>query len=273
MSATAHADEEVGSPMSDRIRHTPPHTPAGAEGFALILAMLALMLLTTLGIALSLTTTTEVQIAANYKWSQQALYNAEAGLEAGKAILSRIPGEDWTGIMPGRRNEGWTMAEQKNAPPAPVDSSAERNFENGGCDSRGAGVGYGTVLSHGGTRWENVSSVGGERLPGAFTLWIRRPVVLMQASAADGSAQYTDYSEDNGTAILTAEGTAPFQGSASGSAFLQENRSVRILEMKVTLINKDCMDETPQAGHKSLGTNVFTCARSKDPDPTVSEVE
>jgi len=142
-----------------------------------------------------------------------------------------------------------------------VDSLAERNFENNGCDNRGHGMGYGTVLSINGVRYENVSTLNGKRLPGAFTLWIRRPVVIMQAAAPDGSAQFTDYSKDNATAILTAEGTAPFAGAAGGSAFSAENRSVRVLELKVTSLLKSCMDETPQEGHKSLGTNVVTCNR------------
>jgi len=46
------------------------------RGFALILAILSLMLLTFLGLTLATTTSTELQIATNYRWSQQALYNA-----------------------------------------------------------------------------------------------------------------------------------------------------------------------------------------------------
>ena len=57
---------------------------AGEGGFALILAILSLMLLTFLGLTLAATTSTELQIATNYRWSQQALYNAEAGIEAAR---------------------------------------------------------------------------------------------------------------------------------------------------------------------------------------------
>ena len=60
----------------------------GERGFALILAILSLMLLTFLGLTLATTTSTELQIATNYRWSQQALYNAEAGLEAARIVLS-----------------------------------------------------------------------------------------------------------------------------------------------------------------------------------------
>ena len=61
-------------------------------GFALILAILSLMLLTFLGLTLAATTSTELQIATNYRWSQQALYNAEAGLEAAKLLLAQVAG-------------------------------------------------------------------------------------------------------------------------------------------------------------------------------------
>jgi len=46
------------------------------RGFALILAILALMLLTFLGLTLATSTSTELRIATNYRWNQQALYNA-----------------------------------------------------------------------------------------------------------------------------------------------------------------------------------------------------
>jgi Tfp pilus assembly protein PilX len=43
------------------------------SGFALILAILALLLLTFLGLTLTATTSTEMQIANNYRYAQQAL--------------------------------------------------------------------------------------------------------------------------------------------------------------------------------------------------------
>src|SRR5216683_6005882 len=74
----------------------------GESGFALILAILALMLLTTLGLALAAITSTELQIATNYRWSQQALYNAEAGVEVGKIILRSVQ-PDWAAVLPPAR--------------------------------------------------------------------------------------------------------------------------------------------------------------------------
>ena len=68
------------------------------EGFALILALLALMLLTSLGLSLSATTSTELQIATNHRWSEQARYNAEAGIEYGRQLLTTV--NSWESILP-----------------------------------------------------------------------------------------------------------------------------------------------------------------------------
>jgi Tfp pilus assembly protein PilX len=187
-----------------------------AAGFALVLALLALMLLTFLGLTLATTTSTELQVAANYRWSQQAYYNAEAGLEAAKIILRRV--QDPTQILPIARTGTWQ--EYTASPSAPgttaVSSRATRNFENFRCDKRGNGVGYGTVVDDNGTGspYENVRTMFGSNLQGAFTIWVRRPVV----SAAGNLSDYNG--SDN--VIITAEGVAPDPRSP--------NRAVRVLE-------------------------------------------
>ncbi len=67
--------------MDTRDKSDRPRRRADEEqGFALVLAILALLLLTFLGLTLAVNTTTELQIATNFKWSQQALFNAEAGV-------------------------------------------------------------------------------------------------------------------------------------------------------------------------------------------------
>jgi hypothetical protein len=258
--------EEVTRPMRDPNRSR----DRGSDGFALILAILALMLLTSLGIALSVTTTTEVQIAANYKWSQQALYNAEAGIQIARDMLGNraaggFAGRALSGILPARRATTWKPTDppppncdQPNAPgvPIPVDSSATRNFENCGCDFRGHGAGYGAVLSVGGTTWENISTYGGKRLPGSFTLWIRRPLEMSQAG------DWADYSSDDETAVITSEGAAPFsgEGMAAGLAFVQENRAVRVVEMLVTLRPRICdPGNIEQTGEGETNTRSASC--------------
>ena len=252
-------DEEVSRTMRDPIRSR----HHGSEGFALILAILALMLLTTLGLALSVTTTTEMQIATNYRWSQQALYNAEAGLEVGKALLAS---SDWLAVLPAPRNNPWDPeAQGPNQPtedkPIAMDPAALRNYENGQCDRRGHGAGYGVVLVAGGTTWEYISRYQGKRLPGAFTLWIRRPLEM----AYDGS--WHDWRVDDDTAILTAEGSAPYSGDAEslGGPFVQENRAVRIVEMVLTRRAKPCV------GGGNTGAGVDEANSRKSACPPVAE--
>src|SRR5688572_15110507 len=121
------------------------------SGFALILAILALMLLTFLGLTLATTTSTELQIATNYRWSQQARYNAEAGIEAAKSALRTI---NWAAVLPAPRPATWPgnaapagPGGGAAAPSARPDEwgNATRNFENWECDQRGNGLGYGVV--------------------------------------------------------------------------------------------------------------------------------
>ena len=93
-------------------------------GFALILAILSLMLLTFLGLTLAATTSTELQIATNYRWSQQALYNAEAGLEAAKLLLAQVAqvDGDFRNILPTARTVTWNYGVTGSAggPPNPL---------------------------------------------------------------------------------------------------------------------------------------------------------
>ena len=86
----------------------------GEAGFALILALLALLLLTFLGLTLAVTTSTELQIATNYRWAEQARYVAEAGIEAGKMILRDAP--TWENILPPPRETPWTGAAAPTMP-------------------------------------------------------------------------------------------------------------------------------------------------------------
>ena len=125
---------------------------SGESGFALLLAILSLMLLTFLGLTLAATTSTELQIATNYRWSLQAFYNAEAGIEAGKRVLQTI---NWRAALPAARGS-WAPPTTTPVPttnqPVPPFAGGTRNFEMGLCDQRGFGAGYGVVLNDGITR-------------------------------------------------------------------------------------------------------------------------
>ncbi|MCU0241147.1 MAG: pilus assembly PilX N-terminal domain-containing protein [Vicinamibacteria bacterium] len=254
-------------------------TRKNEAGFALVLAMLSLMLLTFLGLTLAATTTMELQIATNYRWSQQAYYNAEAGLDVGKKLLLPM---NWAVVLPPARvpsytpsgvsclagevvNPGlacWTVASPAVPPPAPFNnvdatSAAPRNYEFGGCDKRGGGIGYGVVLDDGaasGAPFQNVTTFFGKTLIGSVTLWTRRALV------ENPNGSFTDDPSDT-TLILVSEGVAPYQGRSMGNQVAIINRAVRTLEVslshKVETIH--CENRGGQVGGGPEGSNFSAC--------------
>ncbi len=202
----------------------------GERGFALVLAILSLMLLTFLGLTMAATTSTELQIATNYRWSQQALYNAEAGLEAARYVLGEVadPGSEWSTRIPKLRTTSWTPV----PPTAVAFADGEgRDYERWECDDRGAGVGYGLVLADDAQRYENVSAFAGRALNGAFTIWVRR------ALDVDTDGAFKDLA-DNDKLIVVAEGVAPYVGTGvvgQMSALVRSRQAVRVLETRYML--------------------------------------
>jgi type IV pilus assembly PilX-like protein len=71
----------------------------GEEGTALVIALMAVMLLTALGAAVIMVTNTETRISANYKNSQEALYAADAAVERVVQDLLMVP--RWNDILTG----------------------------------------------------------------------------------------------------------------------------------------------------------------------------
>jgi PilX N-terminal len=69
------------------------------RGAALVTALMALLLLTALGFALVLSTSTETMIAGNFRGGQEALYAADAGVERVMDDLLTVP--DWNNILKG----------------------------------------------------------------------------------------------------------------------------------------------------------------------------
>jgi hypothetical protein len=67
------------------------------RGSALVIALLATMLLTALGLTLVMMSNTETQISANYRNSQEALYAADAAVERVMQDLLLIP--RWNDIL------------------------------------------------------------------------------------------------------------------------------------------------------------------------------
>jgi hypothetical protein len=228
----------------------------GERGFALVLAILSLMLLTFLGLTLAATTSTELQIATNYRWSQQALYNAEAGLEAARVILSTVADESayWTDQLPAVRPGPWAAG----SAPAHEAGVASRDFYKDDCDTRG-GIGYGRVLADGATNYENIDTFAGRSLNGAFTIWVRR------ALEVDNSGQYSD-DADNDVLVIVSEGVAPYTGA--GDAFTRSRQAVRVLETRLNLSLSSTTGPVcgpgmmqGQEGGSPMGENYNPCAR------------
>jgi len=230
---------------------------AGREterGFALVLAILSLMLLTFLGLTLATTTSTELQIATNYRWSQQALYNAEACLEASRIALSRVADvvNGWQNQLPQPRTAPtwWTVG----TAPGPIDVPVGRDFERSICDQR-AGIGYGRILIEGATRYEDVSTFDALALNGACTIWVRRDTQV------DNAGQYAD-STRNDVLTIVAEGVAPYAGAST--AFTRARQAVRILETRFNLgmasAGQPCRGIGGQEGLSAQGDNFNPCA-------------
>ena len=69
------------------------------RGVAIVLVLLAMMLLSALGMALALTTSSERQVAATFGWSTEVFYGADAAFERAAQDLSQVP--DWNLVMNG----------------------------------------------------------------------------------------------------------------------------------------------------------------------------
>jgi Tfp pilus assembly protein PilX len=69
------------------------------RGAALIVSLMAMLLLSALGLALVMTTMTETKIAGNYTASQEAMYAADAGIE--RAMQDVLTVADWNAMLSG----------------------------------------------------------------------------------------------------------------------------------------------------------------------------
>ena len=69
------------------------------HGIAMIVAMMAMMLMSALGMALVLTTSSETMIAGNFSNSSEALYAADAAIERSMEDILTVP--DWNKLLDG----------------------------------------------------------------------------------------------------------------------------------------------------------------------------
>ncbi|GMR23436.1 MAG: hypothetical protein BMS9Abin37_1865 [Acidobacteriota bacterium] len=253
-------------------------TRAKERGSAFVISILILFVLTVLGMALMLTTTTEKDIAINYRWGEQAFFNADAALEYGKNVLAAylVANSDFSAILPPPRSD--VRVADANAPwgearpdPGSCDPTSpgcrDYQYFADRCPSDGANcvrVYIGLVLRRDdGTLAQfdfrsptgvpgDLDGDGTSDLEGTTTLWVRRPVVGIQDYGAP-SADLPSGRHDR--AILTAEGTAPgAMGAGAGRPV-----SVRRLEMTVrrpsTGVEGDIYDDPTRANSKTRRTS------------------
>jgi hypothetical protein len=191
----------------------------GERGIALVLALMALLLLTAIAMTLAMSSALEVQSAVNYRWSRKAYYNAESGVAVGRVVLGEMT---WAYALPPARPP-WRAGDTPWRAPLPAAASGSsqqtRDYEMAACDVTGNGMGYGLVLADEATTYQDVNEVAGQTFDGAFTLWVRRPLVYQP----DGRTADYPY---NDVLILVSEGVAP--SVAPGQAMAQAAQVIEV---------------------------------------------
>jgi hypothetical protein len=214
-----------------------------------------------------LTTTTETDISVNYRWGEMAFFNADAGLEYGKNVLSAyaLRDGDLINVLPPQRGPG-TDNPDMTIPPT-TDSDACPDPGVAGCRDYQYSIVQGTNTVYIGrvlrdltgqpVQYDFRQPVPGDTrgdidndnvtdIMGTITLWVRRPIT-------------GDHDEEsNDLAILTAEGTAPNYEFAAGTS---RPGSVRRIEMTVSL----------GATSGVAGTRYSDVTRASDPNATIQE--
>jgi hypothetical protein len=212
-----------------------------------VVSILVLFVLSVLGLALMLTTTTETDISVNYRWGEMAFFNADAALEYGKNVLASyaVLDGDFRGALPPPRGP-LEMGD------VPADAEACADPGTAGCrdyqyfidQEDGTRIYIGRVLRDPATgdilQFDfrdpstgvrgDIDGDGDIDIEGTVTLWVRRPI--------EGDADY-GYDDTGAVAegiahdivILTAEGTAPNWLGAQGG----RPGSLRRLEMTVRI--------------------------------------
>ena len=193
------------------------------------------MLLTFLGLTLATTTSTELQIATNYRWSQQARYNAEAGIEAARSCSGR-----GLGAYPARRAGGCLPPGTGSAAAAAGRRRPGRQAKHTRADEweRHAATSRAGSATSAATASATASSSTTAARP-AVNTGPRSSARTSTAPSPSGSAGrprlsngfFADYEGDDDTLVLVSEGVAPFNGGQpSGSAFGQANQAVQVVE-------------------------------------------
>jgi hypothetical protein len=220
---------------------------AGQAGSAFVISILVLFVLTALGLALMLTSTTEADISTNYRWGEMAFFNADAGLEYAKNVLAGyvISDTDFRNALPPPRGPG-----NMNAPPEPpVGRNYQYSIVQGpvtmyiGKVLRDRAAGRDLVYDFrnpvGNDVRGDLNLDGRDDVQGTVTVWVRRPIV--------GDEDYGFSNNKHDRVIITAEGTAPnYEAAPTGRP-----TAMRRLEMSVRVLTGEVSDTYAQPGKGS----------------------
>lgn len=257
------------------------------KGSAFVISILILFVLSVLGMALMLTTTTEKDIAINYRWGEQAFFNADAALEYGKNILGDylLKNGDFAAILPPARLDA-TVTDSTLPWGAAIPDPGSCDPSNAGCRDYqyfidhcppgGGGpcvrVYIGKVLLRpdgtpaqydfrlpGGAVAGDLDADGNPDLEGTVTLWVRRPIV--------GTRDYgvSDAINPNGLhdrVILTAEGTAPGAMGAGAGRPVSLRRLEMVVRRPTSGIEGDEYGKITNASGRGQRDNTFNRQRT-----------
>jgi len=229
-------------------------------GSAFVISILVLFVLTALGLALMLTTTTEADISTNYRWGEMAFFNADAGLEYAKNVLAGyvVADTDFRNALPPPRGP----AAMNTSPEPAIGRSYQYSIMQGpvtmyiGRVLRDPATGRDLVYDFRGPAgvMGDLNGDGAQDIQGTVTVWVRRPIV--------GTEDYGFSNNKHDRVIITAEGTAPnWESAATGRP-----SAMRRLEMSVRVLTGDVSDTYAppgsggdrQIGARAVGTSSTT---------------
>lgn len=152
----------------------PPPRRRGEAGSAYLVAILALVVLTVVGLSVALITQTEMQIGSNERSIERAFYTADSGiaLATAKTLVARRPA--WSEIKKLTEPEGYgfRMEHRMDISPFFPIASAPCNL----CDVTNAGE-YGSKNYH--RTNHAVVSIAVRRVPGTDTVLAERALAAM----------------------------------------------------------------------------------------------
>lgn len=206
------------------------------RGVALVIVLLVVVLLSALGLALALLTSTDRSIAAGYQWSAETFYVAESGIERTLHELAAVAA--WTDVLGGRAASAFV----DGAPGPRILATGLTLDLNEETDRLNCG--------HGGCSSDDLTRITTERPWGVnnpvWQLYAHQPMAMLAAVSIDSKAYVAvwvsdDPLETDGDPLVDGDET---MGSNPGKGILQVRAqaygpagATRIIEMTIRRAN------------------------------------